>query len=431
MRVSTSFLSSTSVGAMTEQQSKLNKTQLKVSLGQRLLSPSEDPYASSRALRFEESLAVFTQFGVNASYADNRLATQEGVLEGVNDALQRVRELTINANSDSQTNESRRFIAEEIKQIYLQVLDLANSKDATNEYLFSGFQGKTRPFVPDSVTGQVLYKGDDGQRFLKIGPSTSVPVSDAGEAVFYHVRNGNGTFTTGDFATNTGTGIIDPGSVGSNYVPEDYTIKFTGPTVPPNNPDDPVEYYVYDRNDIIVAPPASAGLARAVYEVTDLLTFGGVQYQEDALISGLDANGAFVSISGEPAPGDMYEVKRSNYQDMFTTLDNLVNALETNLNTDADRTQFHNAMNRVVSDLDQALGNILDSRARVGARLNTTGKQMEINESFTLQMEKTLSEIKDLDYAEAVTDLNLQLAGLQAAQQAYVKVQGLSLFNYL
>ena len=274
--------------------------------------------------------------------------------------------------------------------------------------------------------------GDDGQRYLKIGPSTTVPVSDSGEAVFYHVRNGNGTFTTNDFSTNTGSGIIDPGSVGSNYIPEDYTIYFTGPTVPPNNPGDPVEYYVVDRNDLIVVPAASAGQDRTtVYEPGDLITFGGIQYQEDALIAGLDTNGAFVSISGAPAAGDMYEVKRSNYQDIFTTIDNLVISLETQLNTDTDRTQFHNAMNRVVTDLDQALGNILDSRARVGARLNTTGKQLEINESFTLQMEKTLSEIKDLDYAEAVTDLNLQLAGLQAAQQAYVKVQGLSLFNYL
>ena len=46
-------------------------------------------------------------------------------------------------------------------------------------------------------------------------------------------------------------------------------------------------------------------------------------------------------------------------------------------------------------------------------------------------MTTTLSQIEDLDYAEAITQLNLKSVGLQAAQQVYVKVQGLSLFNFL
>jgi flagellar hook-associated protein 3 FlgL len=46
-------------------------------------------------------------------------------------------------------------------------------------------------------------------------------------------------------------------------------------------------------------------------------------------------------------------------------------------------------------------------------------------------MQKALSEIKDLDYAEAISRLSLQMTGLQAAQQSFAKVQGLSLFNYL
>ena len=43
----------------------------------------------------------------------------------------------------------------------------------------------------------------------------------------------------------------------------------------------------------------------------------------------------------------------------------------------------------------------------------------------------TFSELEDLDYAQAVTELNLRSVALQAAQQSYVKIQGLSLFNYL
>jgi len=432
MRISTAQMAELSLNSMNRQQAKLSQTQLKISTGQALLSPSENPYASSRALRLEESIATFEQYQVNAGYARDRLVTEEGVLEGVGNLLQRVRELTLNAISDSQTAESRKFIAAEVRQLYDQMLSLANSTDANNEYLFAGYQGKTKPFVPNATTGRVEYKGDDGQRFLKVGPSTNVAVSDSGEAVFYNIRNGNGTFVTEDDANNTGTGIIDPGSVLGNYVPEDYTIKFIPPTSPPNQPDDPVEYYVLDRNGDIVVPSAYAGSTEAVFtaDVAANLT-SGIPYEEGSLIQGLDSNGAQVSISGEPAAGDVFYVKRSRYQEVFQTIKNLYTVLEEPINDDSDRARFHNAMNRVLVDVDQALGTVLDARARVGARLNITDKQFEINESFNLQMKQTLSSVKDLDFAQAVTDLNLQLAGLQAAQNAYTKVQGLSLFNYL
>ena len=63
--------------------------------------------------------------------------------------------------------------------------------------------------------------------------------------------------------------------------------------------------------------------------------------------------------------------------------------------------------------------------------MSQVDNQRNINESFTLQLQSTLSGVQDLDYAEAISRLNLQLTALEAAQQTYVKVQGLSLFNYL
>lgn len=70
-------------------------------------------------------------------------------------------------------------------------------------------------------------------------------------------------------------------------------------------------------------------------------------------------------------------------------------------------------------------------RATVGARLNAVDAQKDVNDGFKLQVQETLSKLQDLDYAEAVSRLNLQLTGLQAAQQSFLKIQGLSLFNFL
>jgi flagellar hook-associated protein 3 FlgL len=46
-------------------------------------------------------------------------------------------------------------------------------------------------------------------------------------------------------------------------------------------------------------------------------------------------------------------------------------------------------------------------------------------------MKSTLSEIEDLDYAEAVTRMNKEMMALEAAMGSFAKISGLSLFDYI
>lgn len=108
------------------------------------------------------------------------------------------------------------------------------------------------------------------------------------------------------------------------------------------------------------------------------------------------------------------------YQDVFTTLNTLATDLEANTPNTNSLTQ-----------IDSALQNMLDVQASAGARLNAVDSQQAINVVLITQLEKTRSTIEDLDYAEAASRLNLQSVALQAAQQSFVKVQNLSLFNFL
>jgi len=92
---------------------------------------------------------------------------------------------------------------------------------------------------------------------------------------------------------------------------------------------------------------------------------------------------------------------------------------------------FHEDMGQALGDLDLALGRLLETRTSLGARMNTVETQSRINEDQLLQVKTALSEIQDLDYAEAIGRFNLQQTALQAAQQTFVQVQRLSLFNFL
>lgn len=107
-------------------------------------------------------------------------------------------------------------------------------------------------------------------------------------------------------------------------------------------------------------------------------------------------------------------------EDIFTTLHSLATDLESNTPDGASLDQF-----------DNALDNFLNVRASVGARLNALDSQRDNNAAFLEQLEITRSTIEDLDYAEAAARLSHQSMALQAAQQAFVKVQNMTLFNYI
>jgi flagellar hook-associated protein 3 FlgL len=84
-----------------------------------------------------------------------------------------------------------------------------------------------------------------------------------------------------------------------------------------------------------------------------------------------------------------------------------------------------------LDQIDAAMGHLLGFRATTGARLNALDSQKGINGALLDQLESTRSTIEDLDYAEAASRLSQQSITLQAAQQAFVKVQNLNLFNFL
>jgi len=84
-----------------------------------------------------------------------------------------------------------------------------------------------------------------------------------------------------------------------------------------------------------------------------------------------------------------------------------------------------------LSQLDNALERIDLGRASIGGRLNAIENQNEMHRSFSLVMEEDRSLLEDLDYAEAVSRLQQQTMALQASQQTFTRIEGLSLFNYL
>jgi len=396
MRVSTSGAYSSGLSAMQRLQTALDQTQRQISSGRRILTPSDDPLAAARALEIRESIGRLEQFDRNANIVNGRLAQEESSLGSVNNVLQRVRELALQANNATQSNESRRLIAIEMRQNLDQLVQIANQKDGNGSYLFSGNLDSTTPVTRMGAAFE--YNGDQGQRYIQIGEGRQVADGDSGAAIFFNIRNGNGSFSTTAVVGNSGTGILGPGSVTDPSVWDQgqYTVRFI----------DSTSYEVLDASAAVV----SSG----TFQPGDTLAFRGIEF----------------SLDGEPAAGDEFSISPSAYQDVFSMVDQLASTLEQGGTDAASQAVVNNGINTALQNIDQAIGNILDVRIQVGSRLAAIENQVDSNGAFALNYRDTLASIEDLDYAEALSRLSLEVTTLEAAQQSFIRTQSLSLFNY-
>ncbi|MGB2974346.1 MAG: flagellar hook-associated protein FlgL, partial [Candidatus Competibacter sp.] len=231
LRIATAQFYQQGAKAMNGGQMALAKVQQQMATGQRILANADDPVGSARLLSLKDELGRYDQYQRNIDVASGRMSLEESTLGDAGELLQRTRELTIQANNAPLNDNDRRDIAKEIRQIHSQMFSLANTKDGDGEYLFSGFQSRSQPFVLDA-NNQAIYQGDQGQRLVKAGPTLDVPVSDSGDEVFRGALNGNGSFRVTATATNTGNGSIAVGSVTdpTAFAGHSYSIAFTSAT---------------------------------------------------------------------------------------------------------------------------------------------------------------------------------------------------------
>ena len=138
-----------------------------------------------------------------------------------------------------------------------------------------------------------------------------------------------------------------------------------------------------------------------------------------------------MTVQGQPATGDEFQVAPSTYQNVFTTVDRFIAAMESNLSDGASRAQAQSALNSSLLDLDQALDHLSTVRSSVGSRLAVIERQRENNEDLALEYTQTMSTVRDVDYASAISELEQQLIGLEAAQKTFVRTRSFSLFNLI
>ena len=403
MRISTQTFYEQSRTTMGAQQGSLLRVQQQLGAGTKILTPSDDPLGATRALAVSQSIALTAQYSASRSHAVQTLSLEENALQSVTTVLQNVKSLVIQAGNGTMADADRASIATTLQSNLDQLQGLANTDDGNGQFLFAGFRSASAPFVRQA-DGGIAYTGDQGQRQVQVDVSRQMAGADDGRSIFQTVQAGAG-YVAAAASANSGSGVfgitsvVNPSDV--NYG-KDFSISF------PAAGSYQVDTVPASSTPLVASTPFTPGSA---------ISFGGLQ----------------VSISGAPAVGDQITVAtaRNAGSDVFAAIGDVIKALRTPVDGPKNQALVLNALSTANRKLTNAHDNVLTVRSSVGSRLQELDMLSAGADDRMLLDKSQLSALQDLDYSSAIGEFYERQTALQASQQTFVKIQKISLFNYL
>lgn len=404
MRVSTAQFYYQNGLQMSNKQTMVNDQAGYISSGKRVNTAKDDAISYGALTGYKESLASIERYQRNITQAENRNSLQDTVLGSGTDILNQMRDLMLQANSGARSDQDLTSISQQVRHGLEEMLEIANTKDETGTYVFSGYKVETKPFSvqPDN---SVVYHGDSGIRELQIAKNIMVPINQSGDQIFERVANATGDFSANYNANTSGVSIISANIVDRSQYnsaannPQDYNFSFTAP-------------------DILT--------------VTDSATPGNIVYPATPYVAGqtIAFEGVEVQLNGNPLPGDNFNITPQSNISLFDTVKNAIDWLDAGT-ANGSTAQGQVDFNTMLNQFNKMLDHFSFKRAEAGINLQQVDRQKNIHLDTELYLNQGRSRIEDIDIAQAISGFEQSKLALQAAQQTFTQIQGMNLFNYI
>ena len=306
MKISTNALFDRATQQMGTVQTTLAKSQAQLAAGKQVITPSDAPTQAASIQRLKSIMARQDSYADTLAAVQTRLEDEESALQGVSNMVVRIKEIAIQAASDTLGPADRKVLAVEMQGLRDQILSMANAQDSSGNYLFAGSR-VDQPAFAENGFGDVTYQGDQTRMRVSVGDQRTVQLNRSGSEAFVRVVR------TDAKGVASGTGF---------------------------------------------------------FQALDQLTAA---------------------------------VRSSNRMDM----------------------------QRGIGEMDSLQNGTILALAQVGTDMNVAQAQKAVLEETNLSLKSTLSSIQDLDYADAIGQMNKQMLALEAAQSSFGKISKLNLFNYI
>ncbi|GIU50229.1 flagellar hook-associated protein FlgL [Shewanella sairae] len=396
MRISTAQMFHQNINSVTNKQSQTSQIIEQLSTGKRVNTAGDDPVASAGIGNLNQQNAVVDQFLKNIDYATNRLSVSESKLGSATTITSSVREQLLRAVNGTLSDTDRQTVADELRGSLEELMTIANSKDESGNYLFGGFNTGNQPFEFDA-SGNAVYNGDSGVRESVIASGTTVGANIPGDLAFMNAPNGLGDYSVNYLAGQSGEFSVESAKVTDSaaHVADTYTFTMVGANLEVKD----------SSNTLVTTVPA--------FDPNNPVSFNGIE----------------VKLDGKPASGDSFTMEHKPEASLLDTINSAIALIEdpNKVNTPAGKSELAQMLNNIDSGMNQ-----LDvARGVAGNSLKSLDSYAATHEEEKIVNNSALSMLEDLDYAEAITQLEQQQQALSAASSVFTKVGTVSLFDYI
>lgn len=194
MRVTQGMLTGNMLRNLSASYARLGKYQDQLATGKKINRPSDDPVIAMKGMVYRTNLTEVEQFKRNFSEAYNWIENSDAALDKATQALQRIRELVVQASNDTYEVSQRAAISEEIKQLTEHLASIANTK-VGDKYIFNGTDTLTQPVDLNQTPPVVSANTNEVKIELSKGIYISVNVNPTKVFNYDNKAKGNGLFS--------------------------------------------------------------------------------------------------------------------------------------------------------------------------------------------------------------------------------------------
>lgn len=389
MRISTNYIYDNTRRTMQQSISNLLQSQEVMASQQKINHLSDDPVGVGRILNVDGMISQNEQFTRNIETAKTVTSLYDGALTNTVNLLKRAKTLVLGeTNSATSTEATREAARVELVSLASQLVSIGNLQYG-DRFLFAGY-------------------GDDTAPFVDATPTVTPAVGNTGTTAVTYQSVSNSAALTGDT----------------------YEIRFT------NTP--PMTFDIIDTTTGIPVQSAQT------YNSGDTIQFDGIALR----LSGAPANGDILTVTAAPAGayvGDSGVIKTEIDQGVYEQTNLTGNQVFQGVGTPggvnlfdlfdrvnmALRSNDQTELDQLLTDFDAASSQITNTQSQIGSRENLLESAKTRLQDVKLNMDETLSNLRDVDITDAVTDLNRRENAYQAVLAASSKLVQQNLLDFL
>jgi flagellar hook-associated protein 3 FlgL len=422
MRVTHSLMANNFLSSFMRTSEAMMELQQKVSTGIAVSKPSDDPVAMTQILNYKKTMSAIDQYDRNIDHGQAWLGTTLSALEQAEALLNRAEELTEEAATGTMTAENREAIAEEVKEIYDELMQIANTQ-YNGSYIFAGTETGTAPYSRDA-NYNATYNGSSTVATAEVStvqctdPTVPPGITDGS---YFHLSSTDTVYQV--WYDTDGDGSPAPSTANA------IRVDISGAA----NADD-VATATANAINAAAGTEFTAGAAGDLVTITNTQTGHTADTSDSATATGFTfattVQGTSGTIKLDIAAGVMIdlningeEVFSNTNGNFFDTLRDLITALESN---------DQEGIEASLEDLETVQNEVLlPAEAKVGAVINRLDSTQVYLEDFRLDLKELLSETEDIDYLQAITDLAMAETAYNAALMVSSRIIQPSLVNYM